>query len=133
MGTPIFDFMIETNEELVRENEIRMNLEFYQEPELDEITNEEYLELVHEENIELPNRKFKNITEINNYFGNEFDLDVLSNESNKTCSICLNEMKQTDKLRKMRDCEHIFHKDCIDNWLLIKSNCPYCRKDCSEN
>lgn len=25
-------------------------------------------------------------------------------------------------------CKHIFHKECLDRWLLIKNNCPYCRK-----
>lgn len=132
MGTPFFDFMVETSNEVESENQVVSELSFYLDP-FDNMSNEEYLELAHGEIIEVIENKFEDINSINNYFGNEFDLNVLSNECEKTCSICLNEMKQTDKLRKMRDCEHIFHKDCIDNWLLIKSNCPYCRKDCSKN
>lgn len=132
MGTPIFNFMVETSNEVESENQVVSELSFYLDP-FDNMSNEEYLELVHGEIIEVTENKFEDINSINNYFGNKFDLNVLSNECENTCSICLNEMKQTDKLRKMRDCEHIFHKDCIDNWLLIKSNCPYCRKDCSVN
>lgn len=132
MGTPFFDYMIETNNEVESENQVVSELSFYLDP-FENMSNEEYLELAHGEIIEVIENKFEDINSINNYFGNEFDLNVLFNESNNTCSICLNEMKQTDKLRKMRNCEHIFHKDCIDNWLLIKSNCPYCRKDCSKN
>ena len=132
MGTPFFNFMVETSNEIEREDEVVSELSFYLDP-IDNMSNEEYLELAHGEIIEVIENKFEDINSINNYFGNEFDLNVLFNESNKTCSICLDEMNQIDKLRKMRDCEHIFHKDCIDNWLLIKSNCPYCRKDCSVN
>ena len=132
MGTPFFDYMIETNNEVESENQVVSELSFYLDP-FENMSNEEYLELAHGEIIEVTENKFEDINSINNYFGNEFDLNVLSNECEKTCSICLNEMKQTDKLRKMRDCDHFFHKDCIDNWLLIKSNCPYCRKDCSKN
>jgi hypothetical protein len=132
MGTPFFDFMVETNNEVESENQVVSELSFYLDP-IDNMNNEEYLELAHGEIIEVIENKFEDINSINNYFGNEFDLDILSNESNNTCSICLNEMSQKDKLRKMRNCEHIFRKDCIDNWLLIKSNCPYCRKDCSKN
>ena len=131
MGTPIFNFMVETSNEIEREDEVVSELSFYLDP-FDNMSNEEYLELAHGEIIEVTENKFEDINSINNYFGNEFDLNILSNECEKTCSICLNEMKQTDKIRKMRDCNHFFHKDCIDNWLLIKSNCPYCRKDCSK-
>lgn len=24
-------------------------------------------------------------------------------------------------------CNHIFHKNCLDSWLLAHQNCPYCR------
>ena len=131
MGTPFFNFMVETSNEVEREDQVFSELSFYLDP-IDNMGDEEYLELAHGEIIEVTENKFEDINSINNYFGNEFDLNVLSNECEKNCSICLNEMKQTDKLRKMRDCKHIFHKDCIDKWLLIKNNCPYCRKDCSK-
>ena len=26
-------------------------------------------------------------------------------------------------------CNHLFHADCIDNWLNIKKECPICRKN----
>lgn len=45
------------------------------------------------------------------------------------CTICLNEFKAKQHIRKL-DCEHEFHKKCIDKWLL-KGNacCPMCRKE----
>ena len=42
------------------------------------------------------------------------------------CTICLVEMKTGDDAKKLF-CEHIFHSDCIDEWLKRKSDCPVCR------
>lgn len=45
------------------------------------------------------------------------------------CTICLNNFSNNQFLRKL-DCEHTFHKKCIDKWLM-KGNqcCPMCRKE----
>jgi hypothetical protein len=42
-----------------------------------------------------------------------------------TCSICLLELK---KHEKTLDCQHIFHKKCIDEWISNNNTCPLCRK-----
>ena len=45
------------------------------------------------------------------------------------CSICLENYDQDSIIRKL-NCSHIFHKDCIDPWLLKESyKCPICRND----
>jgi hypothetical protein len=45
------------------------------------------------------------------------------------CSICLEGYEQDSIIRKL-NCSHIFHKDCIDPWLLKESyKCPICRND----
>ena len=45
------------------------------------------------------------------------------------CSICLESYEQDSIIRKL-NCSHIFHKDCIDPWLLKESyKCPICRND----
>ena len=41
------------------------------------------------------------------------------------CMICLEVLEGT--LCKL-SCGHIFHSDCIDNWLLKVLECPICRK-----
>lgn len=47
----------------------------------------------------------------------------------KECTICLDEFKAKQSIRKL-DCEHEFHKKCIDKWLLGgDSCCPLCRKE----
>lgn len=47
---------------------------------------------------------------------------------NCTCSICLNEVKQTRHTRKIR-CGHIFHTHCLEKWEEKgKNTCPVCRK-----
>ena len=43
-----------------------------------------------------------------------------------TCSICLDEIDFKDGL-KIRSCGHIFHKDCIKEWVDKRNNCPMCR------
>tara|TARA_Y100000816_G_C26107484_1_gene589056 strand:- start:5182 stop:6045 length:864 start_codon:yes stop_codon:yes gene_type:complete len=43
-----------------------------------------------------------------------------------TCSICLDEIEIKDGL-KIRSCGHIFHKDCISEWVDKRNNCPLCR------
>lgn len=43
------------------------------------------------------------------------------------CSICLSDYKETDVLRLLPDCGHIFHLKCIDPWLMLHPTCPICR------
>jgi hypothetical protein len=49
--------------------------------------------------------------------------------TNKECNICMEEYKLNDHIVKLA-CNHIFHKDCIKNWLCNERvTCPVCRKD----
>jgi hypothetical protein len=57
-------------------------------------------------------------------FCNNQNADTISNNL-ITCSICLLELKKNDKTL---DCQHIFHKKCIDEWISNNNTCPLCRK-----
>ncbi|CDI83432.1 RING-H2 finger protein ATL1B, related [Eimeria acervulina] len=43
------------------------------------------------------------------------------------CSICLEEFAQDEYVRVLQACGHIFHKSCIDIWLLRNAVCPNCK------
>ncbi|CAH0479992.1 unnamed protein product [Peronospora belbahrii] len=43
------------------------------------------------------------------------------------CCICLNAYEASQSLRVL-PCAHHFHKECVDEWLLVNSTCPTCRK-----
>ncbi|KAG7377357.1 hypothetical protein PHYPSEUDO_011769 [Phytophthora pseudosyringae] len=43
------------------------------------------------------------------------------------CCICLNDYEPSQSLRVL-PCAHHFHKECVDEWLLVNSTCPTCRK-----
>ena len=48
--------------------------------------------------------------------------------SSVTCALCLDEYKDGDLLREL-GCSHLFHADCVDEWLLTgKSKCPICNR-----
>jgi hypothetical protein len=44
------------------------------------------------------------------------------------CPICLGDYKDSDMLRLLPDCGHVFHLKCVDCWLRQHSTCPLCRK-----
>ncbi|KAJ8338364.1 hypothetical protein SKAU_G00373300 [Synaphobranchus kaupii] len=49
------------------------------------------------------------------------------NDALKTCSVCITEYAQGNKLRKL-PCSHEYHVHCIDRWLSENSTCPICRR-----
>lgn len=42
------------------------------------------------------------------------------------CSICLESLSNGCDLTSLK-CNHNFHKDCVESWLVKKGTCPYCR------
>lgn len=60
----------------------------------------------------------------------EFENNVndYKNKNNKECNICLESMEDS-KLAELK-CGHIYHTDCIKQWLCNESvKCPICRFD----
>lgn len=45
--------------------------------------------------------------------------------SDDTCAVCLDDMADGDKTRKLR-CGHDFHADCIQAWVTKANRCPVC-------
>jgi len=48
-------------------------------------------------------------------------------ETQKTCSICLENFRPGESLKKLHQCDHFFHSACIDGWLGRRNSCPLCR------
>lgn len=48
------------------------------------------------------------------------------------CAVCLMEFEDEDTLRLIPKCDHVFHPDCIDAWLVGHTTCPVCRCNLSE-
>lgn len=46
------------------------------------------------------------------------------------CAVCIEEWKSGDTLRTL-PCFHIFHMDCIDEWIRRQGSCPICRTNFS--
>ena len=49
-------------------------------------------------------------------------------EKNESCAICVNDFTDGDNLRVL-PCEHVFHSECVDEWLINHSSlCPLCKQ-----
>uniref|UniRef100_A0A7N0TY21 RING-type E3 ubiquitin transferase n=1 Tax=Kalanchoe fedtschenkoi TaxID=63787 RepID=A0A7N0TY21_KALFE len=48
-------------------------------------------------------------------------------EEGGECCICLSVFEEEDEIKFLPDCNHCFHSDCVDRWLLTQSTCPLCR------
>jgi hypothetical protein len=47
----------------------------------------------------------------------------------KSCSICLCDFIQEEKVKVIPRCGHTFHEDCLENWLHKRFRCPNCNTD----
>nr|XP_056703633.1 RING finger protein 148 [Euleptes europaea] len=54
----------------------------------------------------------------------ENDQEVASNS--ESCAVCLETYKPKDVARILH-CRHLFHKACVDPWLLKNQTCPVCK------
>jgi hypothetical protein len=49
------------------------------------------------------------------------------------CAICQDAMERGAQIRRINQCGHIFHKECVDAWFQRNVRCPTCRHDIREN
>merc|ERR1711915_321866 len=44
------------------------------------------------------------------------------------CTVCLSSFEEEDEVRELRNCHHIFHRNCLDKWVdHSQTTCPVCR------
>ena len=55
------------------------------------------------------------------------DLEDKSNYDTE-CTICLDEFENESNI-SLTECRHIFHTDCIKEWVRYKKECPVCRNE----
>jgi hypothetical protein len=59
-----------------------------------------------------------------------FEESSAANKSDSaTCPICLCEMVIGDICKELPICRHVYHTECIDEWLCRSAVCPLCRQD----
>ena len=67
---------------------------------------------------------------------NEYEIERLPEHlqletTNRKCSICLGPFEVGDRVRTI-PCLHSYHKDCIDEWLRKKAQCPICKSSVTD-
>ena len=56
------------------------------------------------------------------------ELTRLERDSSEDCSVCLETMVAGAEVRSL-PCTHVFHRKCVDKWLVRKRKCPLCKLD----
>ncbi|KAL2338584.1 hypothetical protein Fmac_013030 [Flemingia macrophylla] len=51
----------------------------------------------------------------------------VSRESDSHCVVCLDAFRTGQWCRNLPACGHLFHRRCVDTWLLKVAACPTCR------
>ncbi|KAL8488199.1 hypothetical protein ACS0TY_024472 [Phlomoides rotata] len=46
-----------------------------------------------------------------------------------SCAVCLNRLRNNSQVWELRNCSHVFHKQCLERWLCYDNRltCPLCR------
>ena len=59
-------------------------------------------------------------------------IPVVPIEEEQSCSICLSDMSIGSPCKAIPSCKHLYHPECIDNWLKNKKTCPLCLSEALE-
>ncbi|CAM0905386.1 unnamed protein product [Alopecurus aequalis] len=51
----------------------------------------------------------------------------VAGEEAECCAVCLERYGDSDVVRVLPDCGHLFHRECVDHWLRQRPTCPVCR------
>lgn len=70
-----------------------------------------------------------NLTEIHQVSHLVLNEKEEENEELKTCSICQQSIDWDVIIRKINICNHEYHVNCIDQWLVDHNTCPTCRRE----
>ncbi|KAF2763108.1 hypothetical protein EJ05DRAFT_26070 [Pseudovirgaria hyperparasitica] len=55
--------------------------------------------------------------------------EIITIAQDQRCLVCLSEFEVGEQARKLSQCGHFFHRECIDHWLLNgRNSCPLCRR-----
>lgn len=57
--------------------------------------------------------------------------DTTIPEEDATCAICLSSYELKERIRYL-PCNHHFHSECVDKWLLKNKSCPFCKREIDE-
>jgi hypothetical protein len=55
--------------------------------------------------------------------------DPFQSDSYTACAICIDDYDDSDEVFVGGDCNHMFHKECLLDWLVRHDGCPCCRKN----
>lgn len=56
--------------------------------------------------------------------GTRFFMDPLADDFDEGCPICQENLEAAAELTRQLPCLHLFHKACIDAWLVRSDTCP---------
>lgn len=82
------------------------------------------------QNEKSPPLTLKQIKQIKKFKLKEFHCKKLDNDKleNPNCLFCLKDIILNENTYLLR-CGHLFHQDCINNWITKHSICPFCKFD----
>jgi hypothetical protein len=75
------------------------------------------------------NNYFKSCSEINEKLDKPIKIKKDDKILLEQCFICIENYKSLEYKRILPNCNHCFHKKCIDKWIKKKASCPICRDE----
>ena len=78
--------------------------------------------MISQEVMIIQNGYTKNVTEL------ELE-DSQLQDYQKECEICLDNFSNNNLIINMPKCKHVYHWECLKDWIKFRPNCPNCRSN----